>query len=70
MLTKLSSGLVLLAAMSILAACQTTTSTGATDVACLAFEPIEWSGHDTWETIIAIRQHNAAWDELCDPTKV
>jgi uncharacterized protein YceK len=34
-------------------------------VACEAFEPIMWSRHDTDETIISIRAHNAAFVELC-----
>lgn len=34
-------------------------------VACGAFRPIIPSRRDTDETIIAIREHNAAYDALC-----
>lgn len=57
-----------------LTACATLTSLlGPTDdteirinaVACEAFKPITWSQRDTVETITQVREHNAAWVELC-----
>ncbi len=38
------------------------------DTSCQAFEPIEWSGRDTDETIIQVREHNAVYDSLCGVT--
>ncbi len=35
------------------------------DTACQAYEPIEWSVHDTDRTIVQVRQHNAVFDGLC-----
>lgn len=56
--------LVLLAALS-LAGCQGTTPISATDISCLAFEPIRASRKDSSETLRQVREHNAAWDALC-----
>lgn len=37
-----------------------------TDTACVAFQPIRYSpSRDTVETVTQVRQHNAAWKELC-----
>lgn len=57
-------------AMSLpLALCATTpTQTDATDqtkIACEAFKVITYSRRDTDETIIQVREHNAAWAHLC-----
>lgn len=52
----------------LIASCQTTASgekTDATRVACLSFTPIYWLPDDTPETIIQVKQHNAAWSALC-----
>ena len=56
-----------LAALSLLTACRTTapTPTAVTDTACLAFEPITYSGRDTPLTATQVRQHNAAFRSLC-----
>jgi len=48
----------------LLSSCQTT-STGGTEVACQAFEPITYSSRDTAETRRQIVGHNAAFDALC-----
>jgi len=50
--------------LSILAACET--STNVIDTSCAAFKPITWSSRDTAETIQEVRQHNAAWESLCE----
>jgi hypothetical protein len=34
-------------------------------VACGAFKPITWSPNDTDATLRQVREHNAAWDQLC-----
>lgn len=59
-------------ASGLLAGCATlTTAFGATEaidtkeVACAAFKPITWSTRDTDETIAEVREHNAAYAELC-----
>jgi hypothetical protein len=57
--------LALLAMLSTLAACQTTTQTSVIDTSCLAIEPISYSRRDTPETVVQIRQHNAAYKALC-----
>jgi len=55
----------MLGVMLTLTACLTTNTT-VTDVSCLAFKPITFSGSkDTQQTIKEVREHNAAWDELC-----
>lgn len=59
--------LALLAALPMLAACQTKIPTVATDTSCSAFEPIRYSRKDTEETQRQARAHNAAWDALCKP---
>jgi len=65
---------LLLSVMLPLTACESLTASGGTDlppevdpalVACKAFEPIYWSSRDTAETIIAVKQHNAAWLAIC-----
>lgn len=61
----------MLATLSILTACQTTTNTVATDEAitagvCSIFSPITWSSRDTAETIDQVRRHNAGRDEYCE----
>lgn len=54
-----------------LAGCITPTNSSATNrtvtngVACGAFSPITWSSKDTAETVLQIKQHNAAWIALC-----
>lgn len=45
-------------------ACTRTTATGATEVACGAFEPLYWSSQDTPETIRQAKAHNAAGKAL------
>ena len=35
------------------------------DTSCRAFEPINWSRHDTEETIRRAKEHNAVWARLC-----
>ena len=61
-----------------LAACESLTATGGTDlppevdpvkVACEAFGPISWSYRDTDETIREVKAHNAAWEALCQPNR-
>lgn len=45
----------------LLAACARTV-----DTACTAFVPITYSAvQDTRETVTQVRQHNAAWSQLC-----
>ena len=65
---------LLLSVMLPLAACESLTASGGTDlppevdpalVACKAFAPIYWSAEDTDETILAIKQYNAAWLAIC-----
>jgi len=36
------------------------------DTSCQAFEPLRWSSRDTRETIRQAREHNAAFDTLCE----
>jgi hypothetical protein len=57
--------LALLAVLSALTGCQTTTPTAVTDTSCLAFEPITYSRKDTALTSGQIRQHNEAFRSLC-----
>lgn len=54
-----------LAAMMILSGCATMTDSVVTELSCGAFEPINWSVNDTDATILAIKQHNAAWLAVC-----
>jgi len=49
----------------ILAGCMRTTVTGGTELLCIAMRPISWSKRDTARTIVEIKQHNAAFMELC-----
>jgi len=57
---------LMLALLPILGACAHRTATPATNTACTAFAPIGFSRlHDTEETIIAVKAHNAAWDAVC-----
>ena len=61
---------LLLAALPLLAACQTTAPTSGietrmVDTSCAAFEPIRASRTDTQETRAQVRAHNAAWDAIC-----
>ena len=61
--------------ISTLTGCATTMDSSATDgpggladasdIACEAFQPIVWSGHDTDATIRQIKQHNASYAALC-----
>ena len=60
-----SKKLALLAALQVLAGCQTRTPIVVIDTSCTAFEPIRYSRTDTAKTKIQIRAHNAAWDSLC-----
>ena len=39
------------------------------DTSCQVFEPIHYSRTDTDETRQHIREHNAAWDALCNEKK-
>lgn len=73
-LPKLLATVFAAASLATLTACATLTSLlGPTDdadvrvtaVACEAFKPITWSARDTTETIVQIREHNAAFVELC-----
>ena len=61
-------GLTVIAACLSTGACQTMGS-GVTkppvSAACLAFQPIRWSSHDTLETQKQARAHNAAGASLC-----
>ncbi|MFZ1680103.1 MAG: hypothetical protein WAT70_03720 [Rhizobiaceae bacterium] len=65
---------LLLSATLLLAACESLTASGGTDlppevdpalVACKAFAPIYWSAEDSDETILAVKQYNAAWLAIC-----
>lgn len=57
---------MMLVIVSTLAACQTTTNTGATRTAvCSVFPNITWSSQDTAETITQVRRHNAGRDAYC-----
>lgn len=38
-------------------------------VACKSFRAITWDPKDTDQTIVQVKQHNAAYDALCDPPK-
>lgn len=56
--------------LGILPACSTMTTassapTNATKVACQSFAPITWSGKDTPQTVVQVKEHNAAGKELC-----
>lgn len=63
--SKLLAVPMMLAIVSMLAACQTT-NTGATRTAvCSIFPNITWSSRDTAETVEQIRRHNAGRDEYC-----
>lgn len=66
--SKLPSRLVLLTAIGLLlASCQTTTPTAATDSAAVCttiFPKISYSRNDTEQTQVEIREHNAVWDFL------
>ena len=64
--SKLLAVPTMLVIVSMLAACQTTTNTGATRTAvCSIFPNITWSSRDTAETIAQVRRHNAGRDEYC-----
>lgn len=55
---------MLLAALAMsLIGCVTTTGSGATE--CAWVKPIHWSVKDTDQTILEIKQHNAAWKAVC-----
>lgn len=63
--------LLMLAVLSSVTACAThqasepPTPSRAID-ACVAFGPIQFSRlHDTEETIVAVKAHNAAWSAMC-----
>jgi hypothetical protein len=50
--------------------CATTTASVGTDsVVCSAFEPIRWSKKDTDDTILQVKEHNAAWAAICQSLK-
>lgn len=51
--------------MPMLAACATTTGSGATTVFCEGARPIRWSAADTDETIRQAKAHNAVGKSLC-----
>ena len=44
----------------------TTTHTGATEAACLAWHPVTYSSRDTPETQDQARANNAAWQKYCE----
>ena len=46
-----------------LTACVTMTGSGVTE--CGWVKPITWSKRDTDQTIIEVKQHNAAWKANC-----
>ena len=52
-------------AMAILSGCAAMMDSAVTELPCGAFEPINWSIRDTDATILAIKQHNAAWLAVC-----
>lgn len=55
------STVIALASVLLLGACARTV-----DTACTAFVPITFSAtKDTAETVLQVRQHNAAWSMLC-----
>ncbi len=60
---------VWLLAVLLLAACQTTPTSGidtrVVDTSCFVFEPIRASRSDTQETRDQVKAHNAAWDAIC-----
>lgn len=58
--------LTMLATVSVLTACQTTTPTVATKGACSIFPAITYSSRDTPETVTQIRRHNAGRDTYCE----
>ena len=69
---------LLLSATLLLAACESLTASGGTDlppevdpalVACKAFAPIYWSERDTDDTVKQILGHNAAWLAICRPSQ-
>lgn len=70
---KLRAMALLLASSLLLASCASLTNLlGQTErrvdvnaVACGAFKPITWSRNDTDQTLLQVRQHNAAWVALC-----
>ena len=73
-LTRLALLCVLGATLTACATFESLTASGGTDlppevdpalVACEAFAPIYWSERDTDETILAVKQHNAAWLAIC-----
>lgn len=33
--------------------------------ACIAFVPLTWSEHDTRQTILEAKAHNAVWKRIC-----
>lgn len=53
-----------LATLSVLTACQTT-STDGTKAVCAIFPPITYSSRDTPETIMQVRRHNAGYESYC-----
>ncbi|GAB4225298.1 MAG: hypothetical protein Kow0032_00800 [Methyloligellaceae bacterium] len=70
---KRCAGLLMLAAASpmMLSGCAAIRATGTGgSITCLAFSPITYAAaNDSPETVKQIRQHNAAWDALCDRRK-
>jgi hypothetical protein len=51
--------------LSVAACAPVMNSSGATSVACQAFEPIRWSQKDTDGTLSQVKEHNAVGKELC-----
>jgi len=62
-----------IALASTLTACAKTTGTAGINpgvaFACKTFAPISWSKRDTDETIIVVKQHNAAYAVVCPGKK-
>lgn len=63
--TQLSKLAATFAICTALAGCLPRTASVVTDTSCSAFTPITWSTRDTPDTILEVRQHNAAWVALC-----
>lgn len=53
------------ASLTMLTACGTTNSTATST--CIVFAPITFSASkDSPETVMQVREHNAAYDEVCE----
>jgi len=64
----MKSVLMSVCAICLLTGCTAKQNTGVTDLACIAFQPIDWSQKDTNDTVRQIREHNVVWETLCDRT--